>query len=382
MGLKILWCSNSPWSPTGYGIQTATFIWRLQALGHEVTCQCFYGLQGASLLIDGIRMLPAAYEAYGQDVIVADAVDNHADAVITLIDVWVYPPALMEKIAWYPWTPLDHDPMPPAVEEALRAARRPIAMARFGEAQMRAHGFDPLYVPHGVSTHDYYPVPREEARRTLHCDPDDFLVGIVAANKGAPSRKALDQQIRAFGYFLQRHPRARLYLHTDWTGRIGEPIIPLLHHARIPADRVLRPSAYQYDRGQLGADYMRAAYSALDVLLNATRGEGFGVPIIEAQACGTPVIVTDFSAMPELVRAGWAVGVSDLFYSQESYQATPAVDDIVEALEQAYQKRGDLEFRAQACEGIVADYDADVVTARYWSPALAAIEADVRAVPA
>ena len=28
-------------------------------------------------------------------------------------------------------------------------------------------------------------------------------------------------------------------------------------------------------------------------------GEGFGIPIIEAQACSTPVIVTDFSSMPE-----------------------------------------------------------------------------------
>jgi glycosyltransferase involved in cell wall biosynthesis len=53
------------------------------------------------------------------------------------------------------------------------------------------------------------------------------------------------------------------------------------------------------------AEVMAATYSAMDVLLAPSHGEGFCVPLIEAQACGTPVIATDFSAQPELVGAGW-----------------------------------------------------------------------------
>ncbi len=33
----------------------------------------------------------------------------------------------------------------------------------------------------------------------------------------------------------------------------------------------------------------------------ASKGEGFGIPIIEAQSCGCPVIVTDFSAIYQTV---------------------------------------------------------------------------------
>lgn len=36
-------------------------------------------------------------------------------------------------------------------------------------------------------------------------------------------------------------------------------------------------------------------------------GEGFGIPIIEAQAAGCPVIVTDCTAMTELCLSGWLI---------------------------------------------------------------------------
>lgn len=377
--LKILWHSNAPWSPTGYGNQTNVFLWRLKNMGHDLMCSCFYGLNGSSVERNGIMMLPGGYDAYGNDTIVADAVEYKRDIVISLIDVWVLNPQLMQRVRWYPWTPVDHDPIPPVVAEHLQVARRPIAMAQFGVRKMKEVGLNPLYVPHGVNTQELYPMPRDEARRKLNFPNDKFMVGIVAANKGAPSRKAFAEQFQAFGKFYQKHPDAVLYLHTDVTGKIGEPLIPLLELAGIPKSAVAKPSQYKLDRGLLDAEYMRCAFSAMDVLMNCSKGEGFGVPIIEAQACGTPVIVTNFSAMPELVRAGWTVGISEKFYSQESWQVIPSVDDMVSALELAYENRGNQALREQAHKGIVADYDADVVAEKYWKPVLAEIAAEIEA---
>ncbi len=60
--------------------------------------------------------------------------------------------------------------------------------------------------------------------------------------------------------------------------------------------------------------------------------EGFD-PIIEAQACGTPVIVTDFSSMPELVRWGCCCSAAMAFCRRlTAWQARPDVDGICEAL--------------------------------------------------
>ena len=43
---------------------------------------------------------------------------------------------------------------------------------------------------------------------------DAFVVGMVAANKGAPSRKAFSQALLAFSRFAKAHDNAFLYLHT------------------------------------------------------------------------------------------------------------------------------------------------------------------------
>ena len=50
----------------------------------------------------------------------------------------------------------------------------------------------------------------------------------------------------------------------------------------------------------LSADGMRAAYVESDVLLFASTFEGFGMPILEAQATGRPVITSNRSSMPEV----------------------------------------------------------------------------------
>jgi glycosyltransferase involved in cell wall biosynthesis len=49
--------------------------------------------------------------------------------------------------------------------------------------------------------------------------------------------------------------------------------------------------------------------SRVKALVNLTRGEGFGLPILEAAACGLPVIATDWSAHAEFLRQGKYVKV-------------------------------------------------------------------------
>jgi glycosyltransferase involved in cell wall biosynthesis len=60
---------------------------------------------------------------------------------------------------------------------------------------------------------------------------------------------------------------------------------------------------------QPAPDAMRQIYAAADAWLFASRTEGFGLPILEAMACRTPVIATPAGAAPELVAQGGGIVV-------------------------------------------------------------------------
>jgi len=64
--------------------------------------------------------------------------------------------------------------------------------------------------------------------------------------------------------------------------------------------------------GRIPDDDLVALYNAASVLAYPSHYEGFGLPPLEAMACGTPVVVSNTSALPEVVRdAGLMVSPED-----------------------------------------------------------------------
>lgn len=361
---------------TGYGNQTEVTVQALRRqLGHELTVSAFYGLQGTLLELDDLPILPGGADAFGNDVLPGHKDKASADIVITLMDLEALNPDVLEMLdCVYAWIPVDHDPVQDGLVEMAQHTKGIIAMSRFGYQQLAAKGVHCYYIPHSIDSQVYFPVDREEARTSLGLPEDAFIVSMVLANKGAPSRKAFDQQIRAFAAFRAKQPSAFLYLHTRKMAVGGEDIEKILALNHVPADRVKFAPQYLYSTGMLDHKYMRYVYSASDVLMNATRGEGFGIPIMEAQMCGCPVIVTNFSAMPELVYTGWVVPWVDKTYTGwKSYQVIPSVKGITDALQQAYSIRGDEDLRREARERVM-HYDTAQVVEKYWKPVLEHIE--------
>lgn len=375
--MRILWQSNAPFARTGYGVQTAITVPKLIEQGHEVAIFAYYGLQGGPLELDGVRIYPNLRDPWGNDVLHAHASNWFGGMledglILSLLDVWVLEPSLFTApVNSAAWVPIDHDPAPPKVREFFEQSDCiPIAMSRFGERMLSQ--FDPVYVPHAIDTSVYYERDRKESREKLGLPEDRFVVGMVAANKGNPSRKSFPEAIEAFKSLLKKHPDALLYLHTEATGADSGVNLPhLLASLEIAPENVAFPDQYQLQCTGYSPDYMAHAYSAMDVLLSPSTGEGFGVPIMEAQACGTPVIVGANSAMEEVGKVGWHVGGQHTYTYQGSYQVIPNIGEITDALmasvTQAERMRG-----ASAEHG--KQYDLDLVVEKYWVPALAEIQ--------
>lgn len=274
--------------------------------------------------------------------------------------------------------PVDHEPIPPPAVQVVRAMYRPIAYAPNGFRELRKAGFDPLYCPHGYNPATFYPMPKEEARKALGLTPDIFLVGTVAVNRGGiPSRKAWPQNLEAFAAFARDKPNARYYLHTDMCQdgyEAGVNLGNLIGQLGI-GDKVFFCDQTLYRRGGFPDDYMRAMYSSMDVLNAVSLGEGFGIPALEAQGCGTPVILSDFAAHRDLCFAGWHVKDGLRFYdSQGSWTFIPEPRAIAAAMNNAYLSQSHFGELGKIAVAGAAEYAIDRVVAEHWKPAMEEIE--------
>jgi FkbM family methyltransferase len=386
--MKILVHSNGPWAGSGYGTQTAILAKGLPRLGHEVICSAMNGLDGRPLDWDGTLVLPSGMTAYSNDVIAPHArmvFGGDPGLILVLYDAWAIDPAPLREFATAMWAPIQSHPVPPSDLAFFRTSgAQPIAMSRYGEREMLEAGLQPVYVPHAVDTSVFKPPTageRAAAREMLDVAQDAFVIAIVAANKDkTPPRKGWGEQFWAFAQFRKRHPDAVLLVHGLLETAGGVNLMKLVYDLGIQ-DAVQFTNQYKQVTGLYGPQDVAALMGCADVLSNCSWGEGFGLPVLEAQACGTPVVVTDGSAGTELCGSGWLVDTQPYWHPfAESWWHTPIIDSIGDAWEQAYRHARDPRMREKA-RGFALGYDVETVLTQYWKPALEMLEQYAGAAP-
>ena len=148
---------------------------------------------------------------------------------------------------------------------------------------------DPLCVPLGVDLGTFSPIRRSGAVRERLGAADDDLVIIYAGRLDAEKQPDV-----VFDAFEQLPPalRARLVIAGDG------PMRPQLEQRAATNARV-RLLAYIEDRAELAA-----LLASCDIYASAMAHETFGLSVIEAQACGLPVVGVRAGAMVDRVRDG------------------------------------------------------------------------------
>jgi glycosyltransferase involved in cell wall biosynthesis len=201
-----------------------------------------------------------------------------------------------------PWVQTLHDVIPLVFEDPELASERRrwlrhapryrraaavIAISRHtAEVGIAELGLDPARVhliPHGVDA-GFHPMPG-----AARDDPPSLLmVGEYSRRKGYPEAFAAIGALAELGY----PHRLRV------TGRIAPWVAPVLERlvASAPAPQRIELLGF--------VDDLSSAYRGADALIMTSRYEGFGLPILEAMACGTPVVAFANSAVSEVVGDG------------------------------------------------------------------------------
>jgi len=172
------------------------------------------------------------------------------------------------------------------------------------------------YLPLAFDSNIFHPGRRDSARARLGWTQTDPTVLMVGTNLPInPQEGELDINLdrknwrgglEAFADFLKINPKSKLYVHSNANGAIDLP--------KLASDLEIKKSVKFTDQSfytngvwNKPSSFMADLYRASNVLLFPSLGEGFGLPSIEAQACGIPVVTTDGGPMTELAITGMAV---------------------------------------------------------------------------
>jgi len=193
-------------------------------------------------------------------------------------------------------------------------------------------------VPGGVDTNFFKPSPKNSGKLKHGC------YRFLCCGKWE-ERKGNTDLLKSFCEEFRPDEKVELVLHCfnpyipgfDLEREVQELNLPA--HASIVCGRPLPP-----------AD-LATLYNSCDAFVLPTKAEGWGLPIIEAMACGLPVIVTDYSAHTEyvnsqngyLIRVEKMIDVSDPMFFEPGQDygkwAQPDLDHLKYLMRSVFENR-------------------------------------------
>ncbi len=367
--LRTIWSGNSVFTPSGYGVELRDLLFRFINDGWPVAQSAYTGLETASISLNGLKIYPRMAEQFGGDAIFHHARHFQAQVAFSMQDAWTLNPGFLQQMRWIPYVPIDMEPIPPGVLNNLRLAYKIITFSRFGQQALLKAGFVSDLILEGTDTNIFKPMDKIACRKEFGIPPEAFVIGQVGANKENPPRKGWQQALEAFKMFHDKHPEAIYFFQTNQPNPTGFPIREYANYLKI--GQSIRWIDEYLGIFHAGSEVMCKLYNSFDILSHASLSEGFGLCVIEAQACGLPVIVNNCHSMPELVIPGETGEICDtgfkFFTSAGGFYYFPDVNSLYDKMEALY--RADRKKMAEAArKHVVENYNIDTLFKEKWVP--------------
>ena len=426
---RILLVGEATWLQTGYATYMAQVARRLVSAGHEVAEIACYGdpndarragipwpaffvtTRGADYPQCGLY---PSQPSFGATAFEEAVLEFKPEVVISARDPWTdafiqYSP-LRPFFRWVFMHPVDGEPQDEEWLAAVSQADVVLTYSDYGRDVLSRYQRIRLggVASPGAETEVFHPVDQGQAREMLGIPPDSLVVGAVMRNQG---RKLFPELFEAFSRLLKSAPehisrQLYLYCHTAWPDVGWDLPKYILRNScshrclftfgcrscggafaslwQEPAGSCLHCGSSQIATPTvsmgLPRSLMGAVYSSMDVCVQYSVCEGFGMPQVESACCGTPVMSVDHTAMSSVCRqiGGTPIRVGRYFTENETGRvlALPDNDDLVRklidflSLPPAARKAAGFRQRAMALKAF--DYD---VAGDVWKTAVASLSA-------
>jgi len=205
------------------------------------------------------------------------------------------------------------------VKRTVHAAARILTPSAFSRKSVaKAYNLDPdrISVIHNGVSPQFRPVSQESAATWLLRHKDVAWPFVLTVGDLQPRKNHLGL-IKAFESVIQQHPELPHRLVFAGKDTWFSPTVRAAAQASGVADRIMF-------LGFVSDEELVQYYSACDVFVFPSFYEGFGIPILEAMACGRAVACSNTSAMPEV-----ADSAALLFDPENTQEMGRAINDLL-----------------------------------------------------
>jgi glycosyltransferase involved in cell wall biosynthesis len=352
--IKVLYYGDGPMCHTGFGIVAKNILNGLFDTGkYEFHCLSinYHGEPHREGHLNcwatqrdprGRDLFPQLLEKINPDILFT--INDYDALTFVPQDLTAYRQKSGKQIKWVSYMPVDGRPVyPEYVEMVKRHIDFPVLYTQYGLDAFQAVDpqFEVPYVYHGMDRKVFYKIKRE-LRTKLRKEANIHNKFVVLAAGVNQIRKQFNLVIQSFAAFAQDKKDVLLYLHTQPYMPYGWDLIRLINLYGI-RDKVVFTKGLD---GPLGIEYedMRTMYSIADMYLHLACGEGFGLNLIEAAACGVPVMYHDATAPAEFMKGhGYPIPTDHHyifpFHDRSLIRPIPNIAKTVDALNLFYENR-------------------------------------------
>ncbi|MCW4009158.1 MAG: glycosyltransferase [Candidatus Bathyarchaeota archaeon] len=386
MKLKILWHSTAPWIACSYGKATKEICTRLQQSGFRLIISAYHGAEPGGIAPYPLPVLPSKAGILGINSAAQYCKQYGIDVGILFSDPWAFrdlPPQLLPKATLY--GPMDQLNYSEEVIEFYKKYCKIISLCKWQQKCLTGYGLKSDLIYLGVNVDIFKPMDKKEIRKRMGIDEDVFVFGTVATNNEKDDRKGHTSAIKAMHYFLDQNPDVKnvvwLY-HTIPDNPYGLPLSSIAH--KFGLDKIIKFMDPSLASTMLSEEELASLMNCFDVHLLCSKREGFGMPILETQACGVPNICHESSSMTELVDGhGWLCKSLGTELNLETTPinaetAVPNVYDIAKCIQDAYFHPNKVKSYGEESIKFVSQYSWDSVVKNQWVPLLDKMAATIK----